>query len=35
MEVANITGHENLKQLQRYIHIKPESLVARMGLNFL
>ena len=28
MEVASITGHENLKHLKRYTHIKPESLVA-------
>jgi len=31
MEVATITGHENLKHLKRYTHIKPESLVARLG----
>ena len=31
MEVASITGHENLKHLKRYTHIKPESLVARLG----
>ena len=31
MEVARITGHENLKHLKRYTHIKPESLVARLG----
>ena len=30
-EVASITGHENLKHLKRYTHIKPESLVARLG----
>jgi site-specific recombinase XerD len=31
MDVASITGHENLKHLKRYTHIKPESLVARLG----
>ena len=31
VEVASITGHENLKMLKRYTHIKPESLVARLG----
>ena len=31
MEVASITGHENLKHLKRYTHIKPESLVTRLG----
>jgi integrase len=31
MEVASITGHENLNHLKRYTHIKPESLVARLG----
>ena len=31
MEVASITGHEDLKMLKRYSHIKPESLVARLG----
>ena len=31
MEVASITGHENLKMLKRYTHIKPESLVAGLG----
>ena len=31
MEVASITGHEDLKMLKRYTHIKPESLVARLG----
>ena len=30
-EVAFITGHEDLKMLKRYTHIKPESLVARLG----
>ena len=31
MEVASITGHQDLKMLNRYTHIKPESLVARLG----
>jgi len=31
MEVASITGHEDLRMLKRYTHIKPESLVARLG----
>jgi hypothetical protein len=31
MDVASITGHENLKHLKRYTHIKPEYLVARLG----
>ena len=31
VEVASITGHEDFKMLKRYTHIKPESLVARLG----
>ena len=31
MEVALITGHEDLRMLKRYTHLKPESLVARLG----
>jgi len=31
MDVASITGHENLKHLKRYTHIKPEYLVVRLG----
>ena len=31
MEVATISGHKCLLHLKRYIHIKPESLVARLG----
>jgi len=31
MEVASITGHQDLRMLKRYTHIKPESLVARLG----
>jgi len=30
MEVVSITGHEDLRMLKRYTHIKPESLVARL-----
>ena len=31
MEVSSITGHSDFKMLKRYTHIKPESLVARLG----
>ena len=31
MEVASITGHEDLKMLKRYTHIRPETLVKRLG----
>ena len=31
VEVASITGHEDLKMLKRYTHIKPENLLARLG----
>ena len=31
MEVALITGHQDLRMLKRYTHLKPESLVARLG----
>jgi len=31
MEVATISGHKCLQHLKRYTHIKPESLVARLG----
>ena len=31
MEVASITGHEDLRMLKRYTHIKPELLVERLG----
>ena len=31
MEVALITGHHDLRMLKRYTHLKPESLVARLG----
>ncbi len=30
MEVATITGHQDLRMLRRYTHIKPETLVARL-----
>ena len=31
VEVASITGHEDLKMLKRYTHIRPETLVKRLG----
>ncbi len=31
MEVASITGHRSMKMLKRYTHLKPESLLARIG----
>ena len=31
MEVALVTGHQDLRMLKRYTHIKPESLVAGLG----
>ena len=31
MEVATITGHEDLKMLKRYTHLRPERLVHRLG----
>ena len=31
MEVALVTGHQDLRMLKRYTHIKPETLVARLG----
>jgi len=31
MEVATITGHKNLKQLQRYTHLRAEDLARRLG----
>ena len=31
MEVALITGHQDFRMLKRYTHLKPESLVARLG----
>ena len=31
MEVASITGHEDLKMLKRYTHLREEDLVERLG----
>jgi integrase len=31
MEVASITGHKSMQMLKRYTHLKPESLLARLG----
>lgn len=31
MEVASITGHRSMQMLKRYTHLKPESLVDRLG----
>ena len=31
MEVASITGHEDLKMLKRYTHLRAEDLVKRLG----
>lgn len=31
MEVACISGHKTISQLQRYTHLKPESLVMKLG----
>jgi len=31
MEVSSITGHSDFKMVKRYTHIKPETLVARLG----
>lgn len=31
MEVATITGHKTLSMLMRYIHLRPESLLAKLG----
>ena len=31
MEVASITGHEDLKMLMRYTHLRAEDLVGRLG----
>ena len=31
MEVASITGHEDLKMLMRYTHLRAEDLVERLG----
>ena len=31
MEVASITGHQDLKMLKRYTHLRAEDLVGRLG----
>jgi len=31
MEVASITGHRSMQMLKRYTHLKPESLLIRLG----
>ena len=31
MEIASITGHQDLKMLKRYTHLRAEDLVARLG----
>jgi integrase len=31
MEVACITGHKTLSMLMRYTHLRPESLLAKIG----
>lgn len=31
MEVASITGHKSMQMLKRYTHLKPESLLERLG----
>jgi integrase len=31
MEVASITGHEDLKMLKRYTHLRAEDLVGKLG----
>jgi len=31
MEVASITGHKTLSMLQRYTHLRPETLLAKLG----
>ena len=31
MEVASITGHQDLKMLKRYMHLRAEDLVGRLG----
>ena len=31
MEVASITGHEDLKMLKRYTHLRAEDLVGTLG----
>ena len=31
VEVASITGHDDLKMLKRYTHLRAENLVERLG----
>jgi hypothetical protein len=31
LELASISGHRELKMLQRYVHIKAEDLVQKLG----
>lgn len=31
LEVASITGHKSMQMLKRYTHLKPESLLAKLG----
>ncbi|MEA9982794.1 tyrosine-type recombinase/integrase, partial [Herbaspirillum sp. RTI4] len=31
MEVASITGHKSMQMLKRYTHLKPESLLEKLG----
>jgi integrase len=31
LEVASITGHKSMQMLKRYTHLKPESLIAKLG----
>ncbi|WP_308165018.1 tyrosine-type recombinase/integrase [Acidithiobacillus ferriphilus] len=31
MEVVSITGHKNMQMLKRYTHLKPESLLEKLG----
>ena len=31
MEVATVTGHKTLSMLMRYTHLRPESLLAKIG----
>lgn len=33
MEVASITGHKSMQMLKRYTHLRPESLLQKMGLH--
>ena len=31
MEVAAITGHKDLRMLQRYTHLKPETIASKLN----